>query len=135
MPYGLGMSTVRIGIATAAILITVGYALGSSLWVSSDAGWYRSLVQPAWQPPDWIFGVIWPYNFIVLGIVGFIIAKQATILQAWLWLGFYFFKRDICSSLVLSVLCAAQYWCISNCACPSGFTNFTGTNNYISNKS
>ena len=92
MPYCLGMSTVRIGIATAAILITVGYALGSSFWVSSDAGWYRSLVQPAWQPPDWIFGVIWPYNFIVLGIVGFIIAKQATILQAWLWLGFYFFS-------------------------------------------
>jgi tryptophan-rich sensory protein len=89
MAYGLDMSAIRIGLATAAILVTISYALGSGYWVSSDAGWYRSLVQPAWQPPDWVFGVIWPYNFIVLGFTGFIVAKQATLIQAWFWLGFY----------------------------------------------
>lgn len=27
--------------------------------------WYFSLVQPAWKPPDWSFGVIWTIIFIL----------------------------------------------------------------------
>lgn len=83
------MSTIRIGIAAAAIITVIGYAAGSGFWVSNDSGWYRSLTQPSWQPPDWVFGVIWPYNFIMLGIVGWVIANRASMLQASLWLGFF----------------------------------------------
>lgn len=93
------MESLRIGIATAAIATVVIYALGSGFWVSNDSGWYRSLTQPSWQPPDWVFGVIWPYNFIMLGIVGFVIARDASISRAVTWLIF----------LVLSV-CAALAW-------------------------
>ena len=67
--YSAAMTSIRIGIAAAAIVTIVVYALGSGYWVSSDSGWYRSLIQPSWQPPDWVFGLIWPYNFIMLGIV------------------------------------------------------------------
>jgi benzodiazapine receptor len=83
------MSTLRIGLAAVGILTVMGYALGSGFWVSSDSGWYRALVQPSWQPPDWVFGVIWPYNFIVLGIVSYVVAYRASTAQAWLWLGFF----------------------------------------------
>ena len=36
------------------------YVIGSGLWVNTRDGWYRSLNQPSWQPPDFIFGLIWP---------------------------------------------------------------------------
>lgn len=53
------------------------YAIGSGLWVNTGDGWYRSLKAPSWQPPDWVFGTIWPYNFIVLGIIGWQIAQRS----------------------------------------------------------
>lgn len=57
--------------------LVIVYAVGSGLWVNTGDGWYRSLKSPSWQPPDWIFGTIWPYNFIVLGIVGWLIAQRS----------------------------------------------------------
>ena len=42
------------------------YAIGSSRWVATDAQWYQSLAKQAWQPPSSVFGIIWPYNFIML---------------------------------------------------------------------
>lgn len=83
------MESARIAVATLAISAVVVYALGSGYWVSNDSGWYRSLIQPSWQPPDWVFGVIWPYNFIMLGIVGFVVARNASLMQAGIWLGFF----------------------------------------------
>ena len=52
------------------------YAIGSGLWVNSGDSWYRSLNAPSWQPPDWVFGVVWPYNFTVLGIAGWMISNH-----------------------------------------------------------
>lgn len=52
------------------------YAGGANYW-NRDYGWYKSLNQPPWQPPDFIFGIIWPYNFIVIGIALYSIISQA----------------------------------------------------------
>ena len=52
------------------------YVIGSGLWVNTGDNWYRSLNQPSWQPPDFIFGLIWPYNFVVLGIASFTVSNQ-----------------------------------------------------------
>jgi benzodiazapine receptor len=54
--------------AAIGIALVVIYAFGSGIWVNSSPGWYSSLNRPPWQPPSFIFGLIWPYNFIVLGI-------------------------------------------------------------------
>jgi len=62
------------------------YAIGSGLWVNTGDNWYRTLNAPNWQPPDFIFGIIWPYNFVVLGIVAVIIAQRATTLTALIYL-------------------------------------------------
>ena len=52
------------------------YVIGSGLWVNTGDNWYRSLNQPSWQPPDFIFGLIWPYNFIVLGFAAVIVSNR-----------------------------------------------------------
>jgi tryptophan-rich sensory protein len=60
------------------IALVLIYAIGSGLWVNTGDGWYRNLNQPSWQPPDFIFGLIWPYNFIVLGIAAVVVSQRAS---------------------------------------------------------
>jgi tryptophan-rich sensory protein len=61
-----------VAIAIAVLLIYIG---GANYWNRPD-GWYQSLVKPSWQPPGYIFGIIWPYNFVVLGIALYQIASR-----------------------------------------------------------
>ena len=65
------------------------YAIGSGVWVSTSPGWYSTLVRPPWQPPDFIFGIIWPYNFVMLGIAAFNVAQSLNRNQTIIWLGFF----------------------------------------------
>ena len=82
--------------AGAGIAIVAIYVIGSGLWVNTGDNWYRTLNQPSWQPPGYIFGVIWPYNFIVLGIAAVTIAQRATTTTTLIYLSFF----------ALSVACA-----------------------------
>ena len=60
------------------IALVMVYVVGSGLWVNTGDGWYRSLNKPSWQPPSFIFGIIWPYNFIILGIAANIVSQRAS---------------------------------------------------------
>jgi tryptophan-rich sensory protein len=75
--------------AGAGILLVLIYAFGSGIWVSSSPGWYSSLNRPPWQPPSYIFGIIWPYNFLVLGIASYQVSLSLTKFENILWLVFF----------------------------------------------
>ena len=85
--------------AVAGIAIVAIYVIGSGLWVNTEDNWYRTLNQPSWQPPGYIFGIIWPYNFIVLGIAAVTIAQRATTTTTLIYLSFF----------ALSVACALTW--------------------------
>ena len=85
--------------ATIGIAILAAYVIGSGLWVNTGDNWYRNLNQPSWQPPDFIFGIIWPYNFIVLGIAAATIAQKASTTTGFIYLAFF----------ALSVACALTW--------------------------
>jgi benzodiazapine receptor len=70
--------TWRIVAAVAVVVLVIVYAVGSGRWVSTGSAWYLSLEQPWWQPPSWVFGLIWPYNFLVIIIVGIAITQKAS---------------------------------------------------------
>ena len=76
----------KFSAATIGILLVVIYAVGSGIWVSNSPGWYTSLNRPAWQPPDFIFGIIWPYNFIVIGLSAIQIANNQSKNVVIIWL-------------------------------------------------
>ncbi|MFM8508296.1 MAG: TspO/MBR family protein [Actinomycetota bacterium] len=71
------------GISTA---LVVAYAVGAGRWVSSDPGWYRTLTRPPWQPPDVVFGLIWPYNFLMLAVTGWAVAGRDSRSEHAVWL-------------------------------------------------
>jgi benzodiazapine receptor len=75
--------------AVIGILFVFIYAFGSGIWVSSSPGWYASLNRPSWQPPSAVIGLIWPYNFAVLGIASYQVSRSLTRFENITWLVFF----------------------------------------------
>ncbi|MGB5952849.1 MAG: TspO/MBR family protein, partial [Ornithinimicrobium sp.] len=65
--------TARLIVALTMVAIVIVYAALSSYWTSRRPGWYASLPQPSWQPPDKVFGIIWPLNFVALGVASWVL--------------------------------------------------------------
>jgi len=75
--------------AVIGILFVFIYAFGSGIWVSSSPGWYSTLNRPSWQPPSAFIGLIWPYNFAVLGIASYQVSRTLTRFENVTWLAFF----------------------------------------------
>jgi benzodiazapine receptor len=80
------------------IIMVLAYAIGSGYWVD-NSGWYQGLNKPRWQPPDFIFGIIWPYNFLILALSIYQVTRAASSRQILLYLIF----------LGISVSCALAW--------------------------
>lgn len=80
------MTTSRAICLLVTVVIVAVYAIGSSWWVSSGDDWYQGLERPGWQPPDVVFGVIWPYNFVALVAAGVVVATSGTTTVRSVWL-------------------------------------------------
>lgn len=48
--------------------------------------WYRSLVKPSWQPPDWLFGPAWTVIFTLIAIAGVLAWRATDTLSGRRWL-------------------------------------------------
>jgi benzodiazapine receptor len=93
------MNLYKVSTSTIGIALVIIYAVGSGFWVSSANSWYQALNSPVWQPPDWVFGIIWPYNFIVLGSAAVLVGQRLNHTRTLAWLTF----------LALSVLSALMW--------------------------
>jgi len=105
----------------AAIALVFIYAIGSGAWVNTGDNWYRTLNAPSWQPPDFIFGIIWPYNFIVLAVAAVIVANRSSdsttiiflsfmalsIAAALIWAYQFYRPHNLGHATIALALCAA----------------------------
>jgi tryptophan-rich sensory protein len=79
----------KLAASSIGVALVLIYVIGSGLWVNTGDGWYRGLNQPAWQPPDFIFGIIWPYNFIVLGFAAVIVSQRLSAVLVTIYLSVF----------------------------------------------
>jgi len=80
------MSEVLPGTAwvTAAwLVVVVVYVALSTIWVGHEPGWYAALEKPSFQPPDAVFGIMWPLNFLALFVVGVWFTRSVEAAPAW----------------------------------------------------
>ena len=62
------------------LCLLVSHAAGGiGLLVSPAPGeWYRSLVQPPGTPPGYVFGLVWPVLYTLIGIALFVFLREAS---------------------------------------------------------
>lgn len=51
--------------------------LGAVATTPEIDGWYRTVVKPDWNPPNWVFGPVWTTLFVMMGISAWLIWRPA----------------------------------------------------------
>ena len=75
---GAGPIAGFVGLALAAGLVGARYAPGA---------WYAELEKPFLEPPPWLFGVVWPALYVMMGVAaGLVWQKGQPVLPLLFWL-------------------------------------------------
>lgn len=59
------------------ILPFVAGALGNAATISQITGWYANLNKPVWNPPNELFGPVWTFLYITIGVATYYFWQQA----------------------------------------------------------
>jgi translocator protein len=62
-------------LAAFAAAVTVAAAIGG-LGVAGTATEYRSLRQPSWAPPSWLFGPVWSVLYAMIAVAGWLVWQR-----------------------------------------------------------
>ncbi len=100
------MSPLRQSIALVVFLaLTFAAAgIGSIATAQNIPTWYATLAKPSWNPPNWIFGLVWTILYISMAVAAWFVWRQGGFWQwplavfavqlalnaAWSWLFFGF---------------------------------------------
>jgi translocator protein len=81
----------------AVVVVAVLGALGTE---TGPGTWYDDLEQPAWNPPDWLFGPVWSVLYLLMAVAAWLVwraggrrelvpyALQLALNLAWTWVFF-----------------------------------------------
>lgn len=62
------MSLVRLALFVIPTIMFLGFLSGTLSGSTADNAWYQTLLKPDIQPPGWVFGVVWPTLYLMLGL-------------------------------------------------------------------
>jgi len=62
------MSYLRFALFTVPLILLLGTISGRIANSGYDNPWFDALTKPAIMPPGWLFGVVWPILYILLGL-------------------------------------------------------------------
>jgi len=92
---------VRISIGVVVCLV-IGF-LGSIATQSSVNEWYPTLNKPSFNPPSWLFGPVWTFLYILMGIAFGIVWAKGTY-HSWVKTAMYHFGFQLILNLTWSVV-------------------------------
>jgi tryptophan-rich sensory protein len=61
----------NIAVLIVSIIIAEGTGVLSSYLGMSNSQTYESLIKPAFSPPSWVFGVVWPILYLLMAIAAY----------------------------------------------------------------
>ncbi|HST36376.1 MAG TPA: TspO/MBR family protein [Allosphingosinicella sp.] len=64
----LRMSFLRYALLTVPAVVLLGTLSGAIAGSGADNLWYRALDKSPLNPPGWVFGVVWPILYVLLGL-------------------------------------------------------------------
>lgn len=64
----LRISLLRWALFVIPVIMLLGSLSGAISGSTTKNAWYQTLIQPAAQPPGWVFGVVWPTLFFMMGL-------------------------------------------------------------------
>ncbi len=64
-----------LGLAGWLCLAFVTAAIGSAASVEAGS-FYRELVRPDWAPPGWLFGPVWSFLYLTMGIAAWLVWRK-----------------------------------------------------------
>ena len=57
-----------IKIISSVVISNLAGAIGSMFTFSAIPTWYKGLIKPALNPPNWLFGPVWTVLYILMGV-------------------------------------------------------------------
>ena len=104
------------------ILVILTAAIGSIANININAdGWYGELVKSPLNPPGYVFGIVWPILYLLMGIVAFLAAEriwklfiiQLILNAAWSWI-FFYYQLPIIALLDIALLILINVMIVMN---------------------
>ncbi len=131
--------TKRVAVSAAGLLasVVIVAAAASLGGLFGPGDWYRSLVKPDWNPPNWVFGPVWSFLYLSMAVAGWLVwmrrgerpvgvplalhGAQLLLNAAWtpLFFGLHWLGLAFAEILVLEVFiiaCIAAFWPVSRWA-------------------
>jgi tryptophan-rich sensory protein len=71
------MARAALGLGVFLALCFGAGALGSLFTSPSIPTWYAELKRPVWTPPNWLFGPVWTALYLMMGVAGWLVWRQA----------------------------------------------------------
>jgi benzodiazapine receptor len=66
-----------IGLAVSIIVCFAAAGLGGVVTTPNIPTWYADLAKPAWTPPDWVFGPVWTWLYLMMAASAWLVWRQA----------------------------------------------------------
>lgn len=104
------------------LLVILTAVIGSIANININAdGWYEELVKSPLNPPGYVFGIVWPILYLLMGIVSFFAAEkiwklfiiQLALNAAWSWI-FFYYQLPIIALLDIALLILVNAMILNN---------------------
>jgi tryptophan-rich sensory protein len=104
------------------LLVILTAVIGSIANININAdGWYEGLVKSPLNPPGYVFGIVWPILYLLMGIVSFLAAEkiwklfiiQLALNAAWSWI-FFYYQLPIIALLGIALLMLVNAMILNN---------------------
>jgi translocator protein len=64
----LRMSLLRWALFVVPMIMVIGLFMGTLSGSGDENAWFAELIKPDAQPPGWVFGVVWPILYLMMGL-------------------------------------------------------------------